>query len=50
MASSLHMSKAAVDGMANYLGRRVSGGKLRIYDGEQPANADRGTTGQILLV
>jgi len=44
------MSKAAVDGMANYLGRRVSGGKLRIYDGEQPANADRGTTGQILLV
>jgi len=50
MASSLHISNSAVNGMANYLARRVNGGKLRIYSGEQPVNADRNITDQVLLV
>ena len=50
MGSSLHLSETAVNGIANYLSRRINGGKLRIYNGDQPINADRKITSQILLV
>ena len=50
MASSLRMSLDAVNGMANWLRKQVGGGKLRIYSGRQPSNADQAVTDQKVLV
>lgn len=45
----LRMADAAVNAEANALNSEVNGGKLRIYDGAQPATADTAVTTQNLL-
>jgi hypothetical protein len=49
MANNPKYTNLAVNTKADALAALLNGGKLRIYDGTQPATADTGITTQVLL-
>lgn len=49
MASNFKQANAAVNAAADAVCALLNGGKLRIYDGSQPATADTAVSGQTLL-
>jgi len=49
MANNFKQANAAVNAAADAACALLNGGKLRIYDGSQPATADTAVGGQVLL-
>ena len=49
MASNVHVTAARRNAMLDNLLANLNSGKLRIYSGTQPANADTGLSGNTLL-